>query len=214
MARIERLAGLGRRAILGIVGCPGSGKSTVTQAIVDVCEARGVKAVWLPMDGFHLADIELSRLGRLSRKGAIDTFDGAGFVNLLSRIRAETGRIVYAPTFDRTIEEPVAGSIPIEPDAQLIITEGNYLLDDSAPWVEARPLLDELWFIDTPDDERIERLIRRHVDFGKPEDEAGDWVRDVDEVNARRVKASARNATRVVSADEVNDLVEGATRRS
>ena len=99
------------------------------------------------MDGFHLADVELQRLGRTDRKGAIDTFDAYGYLALLQRIKGQDTETVYAPAFDRDIEQPVAGSIPVVPDARLIVTEGNYLLDDEEPWPRVRRTLDEVWFI-------------------------------------------------------------------
>ncbi|MEU1126998.1 ATP-binding protein, partial [Streptomyces sp. NPDC005899] len=105
-ARAHRLAAAGRRRILGIAGPPGAGKSTLAARLVE--DLRG-RAVLVPMDGFHLAQAELERLGRAGRKGAPDTFDAAGFAALLRRLRGpRTPETVYAPTFDRTLEEPIA----------------------------------------------------------------------------------------------------------
>jgi pantothenate kinase len=151
------------------------------------------------MDGFHLADVELQRLERLDRKGAIDTFDGYGYLALLQRIRAQPPHIVYAPAFDRTIEQPVAGSIPVKPEHRLVVTEGNYLLDDHEPWQAVRAQLDEVWFIDVPRDERRRRLIARHATFGKSLEEAEAWVRDVDERNADRIESTRDKADFVVA---------------
>ena len=128
------------------------------------------------MDGFHLADAELERLGRRDRKGAIDTFDAYGYLAVLQRIRAQTGEVVYAPAFDRHIEQPIAGSIAVPPDARLVVTEGNYLLDDDPPWPSVRKLLSEVWFIDVPREERHRRLVARHVEFGKSPEQAEAWV--------------------------------------
>ena len=87
------------------------------------------------MDGFHLANVELERLGRRGRKGAPDTFDSAGYVALLRRLLAQADdEIVYAPEFRREIEEPIANAIPVFAPTQLVITEGNYLLLDDGPW--------------------------------------------------------------------------------
>jgi pantothenate kinase len=154
-------------------------------------------AVGVPMDGFHLADAELQRLGRLHRKGAIDTFDAYGYLALLQRIRQDTD-IVYAPAFDRDIEQPIAGSIPIAPTARLIVTEGNYLLDDDQPWPQVRDTLDEVWFVDLETDERRRRLIARHIEFGKTPAEAQAWVRDVDDLNAERIERARHKADLVV----------------
>ncbi|WP_341677936.1 nucleoside/nucleotide kinase family protein [Niveibacterium sp. SC-1] len=191
---LQRARGLmdgGQRRILGLVGAPGAGKSTVARAL---CEALGGAAVVVPMDGFHLANQELVRLGRGGRKGAPDTFDAAGFAALLARIRGATGETVYAPEFRREIEEPIANAIPVPPEARLIITEGNYLLLDDAPWPQVRAQLDECWFVDVPDDLRIERLVARHRQFGRDEAAARGWVASVDEPNARRIEAARAHA--------------------
>jgi pantothenate kinase len=193
--RIEALLNRQRRVILGITGPPGAGKSTVATSIV--AEFDG--AVNLPMDGFHLADVELERLGRLHRKGAIDTFDGHGYLALLQRIGAQPSHVIYAPAFDRDIEQPIAGSIPVFPEARLVVTEGNYLLDDDEPWPSVRALLTEVWFIDVPRDERHRRLVARHVEFGKSPDEAEAWVRSVDEANADRIENARPKADFVVT---------------
>ena len=101
------------------------------------------------MDGFHLANVELRRLGRAQRKGAPDTFDSAGFAALLQRLRGPNGpEIVYAPEFRREIEEPIAGAVPVLPETRLVITEGNYLLLDDGPWAAIAGLLDDVWYVD------------------------------------------------------------------
>jgi pantothenate kinase len=186
------------RAVVGIVGPPGSGKSTLGEHLAAAVAATGVPVVRVPMDGFHLADAELVRLGRRDRKGAIDTFDVDGYASVLRRARTTLARTVYAPDFDRTIEQPVAGSIPVLPEHRLVVTEGNYLLSPDPAWRAVRTLLDEVWYCDLPDDERVRRLVTRHVRFGKPPDEARAWVSTVDEVNARAIAAWRDTADLVV----------------
>ena len=133
IARVEALLARERRVILGITGPPGVGKTRLAELIASTFD----DAVHVPMDGFHLADVELRRLGRLNRKGAMDTFDGDGYRALLERIRATPTHTVYAPAFDRDIEQPIAGSIAVPPEVRLVVTEGNYLLDDEPPWPSA-----------------------------------------------------------------------------
>jgi pantothenate kinase len=193
--RVEALLASERRVILGITGPPGAGKTALAESVASAF----VDAVELPMDGFHLADVELRRLDRLNRKGAIDTFDAYGYLALLQRIRAQPQHIVYAPAFDRTIEQPIAGSIPVTPEHRLVVTEGNYLLDDDEPWPAIRAQLSEVWFIDMPRDERRRRLIARHVTFGKSLEDAEAWVRDVDERNADRIENARDKADFVVA---------------
>ncbi|WP_330173067.1 nucleoside/nucleotide kinase family protein [Streptomyces sp. NBC_01498] len=195
-SRARRLAVPGRRRILGIAGPPGAGKSTLAAQLV---AALGDSAVIVPMDGFHLAQAELNRLGRADRKGAPDTFDAPGYAALLARLRApEPGVVVYAPAFDRALEEAVAGSVPVAPDVPLVITEGNYLLHDDAAWAPVRALVDEAWFLETDPVVRVRRLVDRHVRFGKERAYAERWVRDSDEVNARLVARGRDRADLVV----------------
>ena len=192
-SRLDALLDRGHRVVLGITGPPGAGKTAMASLVASTFD----DAVRLPMDGFHLADVELARLGRLDRKGAIDTFDVYGYLALLQRVRSST-EIVYAPAFNREIEQPVAGSIPVVPDARLIVTEGNYLLDDDEPWPEVRRMLDEVWFIDVAPDERRRRLTARHIEFGKSPEQAQAWVRAVDDPNAERVERVRHKADLVI----------------
>ncbi len=142
----------GRRAILAIAGSPGAGKTTLARALVarvDALAGDGTAAC-VPMDGFHLANATLDRLGRHARKGAIDTFDGWGVLALLRRLRVETDHVVYAPSFDRSVDEGVAGAVAVEPRTRLVVLEGNYLLVDEDPWGQLAAELDEAWFCATP----------------------------------------------------------------
>jgi pantothenate kinase len=194
-ARVEALLSRQRRVLLGITGPPGAGKTVLAEEIVSSFD----DTVHVPMDGFHLADIEMRRLGRLDRKGAIDTFDVDGYCALLDRILAMPPHTVYAPAFDREIEQPVAGSIPIPPETRIVVTEGNYLLDDERPWPSVRGLLTEVWYIEVPHEERHRRLVARHIEFGKSPEQAEAWVRAVDEPNAARIESARHNADLVLT---------------
>ncbi len=192
---VDRLLAAGGRTLLGIVGPPGSGKSTLAAAVV---RYAGPAAVGVPMDGFHLADAELDRLGRRARKGAVDTFDSYGYVALLARIRAETDHVVYAPAFDRDLEQPVAGAIAVRPTTRLVVTEGNYLLDPEPPWDQVAALLEESWYVQLDDGVRRQRLVARHERFGKSPDDARAWEQAVDQPNAERIAAVRDQADRLV----------------
>ena len=187
--RARALLDRGGRTLLGITGAPGSGKSTLARDLAEQLRADGVTVALVPMDGFHLPQAELVRRGLRDVMGRIDTFDAEGYLALLRRLRDETDRTVTAPDFDRTIEEPVADAIRVEPDVRLVLTEGNYLLDDEPPWPDVRATLDEVWFVETDDASRVERLLARHVEFGKTEEEARRWMARVDEPNELRITA-------------------------
>jgi pantothenate kinase len=184
--RAEALLKRGGRHLLGIAGAPGAGKSTVAELLA---EALGSQALVVPMDGFHLANRELARLGRAERKGAPDTFDVEGYRALLERLRHQRAdETVYAPAFHRDIEEAVAGSIPVPPETLLIISEGNYLLLDQGPWSQIATLFDECWYVSVNSEERRARLIERHKHFGRSHEAAEAWVEHTDEPNARLIE--------------------------
>jgi pantothenate kinase len=199
MAAVQ-LVGDRRRAVLGIAGAPGAGKSTLAEALVtEVGRTKGPDYVaHVPMDGFHLADVQLERLGALSRKGAPDTFDADGYAHLLRRLVAEPDSWVYAPGFERTLEQPVAAAMVVPPAARLVVTEGNYLLLPEPRWQAARAATDAVWFVTGDDDVRRARLVSRHVTFGKEAEAAELWVEHTDEANALLVIASASAADRTV----------------
>jgi pantothenate kinase len=197
---VQRARGLigGGRALLGVCGAPGAGKSTLARRLA---EAIGAEAVVVPMDGFHLHDDELARLGLSDRKGAPETFDVAGYSAMLRRLRSEIGNTVYAPAFDRSRELAVAGAVAVRPEHRLVVTEGNYLLYDGDGWSDVLPLLDESWFAQSDDEVRLSRLVQRHIDHGKPPAAAYRWATVSDQANADIVARTRKVADVVVDID-------------
>jgi pantothenate kinase len=187
------------RAVLGITGSPGAGKSTLAAALLG---KLGSGVAHVPMDGFHLADVALTALGRLDAKGAPDTFDDGGYVALLRRLRADAEDVIYAPMFERDLEQPLAGAIAVPRSARLVVTEGNYLLH----WPDVHAELDEVWFCDPDPAVRMQRLVARHVAFGKEADRAASWVGAVDVPNAELVEATRDRADLIVPATVLDEL--------
>jgi pantothenate kinase len=205
--RAISLSRAGTRAILGIAGPPGAGKSTLAQALVAAVDAlRPGMAAYVPMDGFHLADVQLARLGLLDRKGAPQTFDVGGYAATLERLRDDSEPVVYVPGFDRELEQPVAASLVVPSSARLIVTEGNYLLLADGGWQRVADAVDEIWYVDLDDPIRVARLIARHVEFGKQPDAARAWVERSDEANARLVASTRTRADMVVEFASITGL--------
>ena len=193
-ARAGQLGGHGR-ALLGIAGAPGAGKSTMAEQLVS---RIGPEAVVVPMDGFHLGNAIIEGTPLRQRKGAIDTFDVGGYLSLLQRLARRDESVVYAPDFRREIDEPVAASIAVPASVPLVITEGNYLLADHPVWQQVRAQLDEVWFMDTSPALRLERLVDRHVHFGMDRPAAEEWAACSDEANARLIESTRDAADRVI----------------
>jgi len=189
--RARWLAESGPRHILGNTGAPGSGKSKLAAALV---AALGDRAALVPMDGFHLANSELLRLGRRDRKGAIDTFDAAGYIALIRRLHQADEPVVYAPEFRREIEEAIAGAVAVPREVPLVVTEGNYLLAEQTPWPDLGGLIDQVWYIDPGEDMRLARLIGRHIAYGKNPEAARAWSLGSDQRNAELIAATRNKA--------------------
>lgn len=187
------------RIIVGIAGAPGTGKSTLASAVAGLLGTDLCRVV--PLDGFHLGQSIINGTEWESQKGAPDTFDLGGYLSLLTRLRANTEPTIYAPLYRRDLEEPVAASIAVPSSTQIILTEGNYLLLEREGWHHIRDVLDEAWYVDTPDDVRRERLIARHIQFGKSPETARRWTEGPDEQNARLIEQTRARADRVVRSE-------------
>ncbi|QOR72664.1 nucleoside/nucleotide kinase family protein [Ruania alkalisoli] len=194
---LERALARDTRIIVGIVGAPGSGKSTLTDALQRELDVHGMSSAVVGMDGFHLAQAELERLGRADRKGAIDTFDAHGYVALLRRLRDQGpgDGVIYAPRYVRgSIEEPIGSAVPVAPDVRVVLTEGNYLLADTVPWDEVSRIVDETWFLAADPASRRVRLLARHLANGKTMERALAFTDGSDARNAELIESTAARA--------------------
>ena len=187
------------RRLIGIAGAPGAGKTTYAEQLVAESERSGVPAAYVPMDGFHLADSALVSLGIVDRKGAPETFDASGYVNLLRRLRAGEPSTVYAPTFNRAVNESIGSAIPVAPHVRVVVTEGNYLLLDTPPWDGVRPLLDLALYLDAPHTTRHSALVRRQLARGLSRSDAQAWAGGSDAANARLIESTRDRADRILA---------------
>ncbi|MEM8782036.1 MAG: nucleoside/nucleotide kinase family protein [Planctomycetota bacterium] len=188
-----------RRFILGIAGVAGSGKSTLAERLVVAINEHASAAdvaVYAPMDGFHLRNDTLEQKGWVARKGAPFTYDASGYVGLLQRYRdrVETGDV---PVYSREKHESVPGPHPVTDRTALLIAEGQYLLLTDEPWQRLAGVLDQTWWLDTPEDTAKRWTIRRHVAVGRTPEHAAEKYENNDGPNSRLVREHRRPAHRV-----------------
>ena len=189
-----------RRVVLGLAGGPGVGKSTLALDIIK--NLNGTEpgcAAFVPMDGFHMLHSKLETLGTVKDKGAPHTFEGAKFVEFLRRLKS-ADCAVSGPGYSRKIEDVVDDAFTVPPEVKILVTEGNYLLLDSAPWDAVKPLLDLAVFIDVPRETVRNRLMNRHAEEGLFSEERNrEHVNRVDLPNYDLVTLSRTRADLVIN---------------
>jgi pantothenate kinase len=197
--RIQPLRSGPARVLVAIAGPPASGKTTLAEELARRLNAQKCQTVVVPQDGFHLDNQVLEERGQLNRKGAPQTFDGAGFVHMVRRLKERVD--VAVPTFDRTRDISIAGARIVPASAEVIIVEGNYLLYDEAPWFNLAPLWTLSVRLDVPIEELRARLIQRWLGHGLSRTAATRRATSNDVPNAQSVLDHALPATLTLAPD-------------
>ncbi|PVA07943.1 AAA family ATPase [Thalassorhabdomicrobium marinisediminis] len=197
--RIQPLRAGPSRCLVAIAGPPGSGKSTLAEELARRLNAQKCETAIVPQDGFHLDNEVLTARGDLGRKGAPHTFDGAGFVHLVRRLKERVD--VAVPVFDRGRDIAIAGARIIPAGAEVVIVEGNYLLLDDAPWFNLAPLWALSVRLDVPLEDLRARLIQRWLARGFSSAAATRRAVNNDIPNARTVQDHALPPTLALSPD-------------
>jgi pantothenate kinase len=183
------------RLLIGLAGPPGAGKSTLAVRLAAEVNARhGAGAMLaLSMDGFHLTRAQLQRMPdpqqALLRRGAPWTFDPAALAARLQALRAGAGATgVPWPDFQHDVGDPVEDAFLVPPFTRLILVEGLYLLCHGDGWTAVAESFDERWYLDTPFEVALERLVARHMS-------AWNWTRQAAEA---RIAANDRLNAEIV----------------
>lgn len=191
--RIQPLRDGPARILVAIAGAPASGKTTLADELARRLNAQKCETSVVPQDGFHLDNQVLEARGDLGRKGAPHTFDGAGFVHMVRRLKERAD--VAVPVFDRTRDIAIAGARVIPASSEVIIVEGNYLLFDDAPWFNLASLWTLSVRLDVPMGDLRARLIQRWLGHGLSSATATRRATTNDIPNAQNVIDKALPAT-------------------
>ena len=194
--RVLRVSRQGVRRVIAITGAPASGKSTMADILVRDLDNAGCSSQLVPMDGFHLHNPILADRGLLDRKGAPQTFDVGGLLQLASHLG--TAHELYYPVFDRSHDISIAGAGYIDPACDTIVIEGNYLLMKAPIWEDMATYWDMSVMLHCPMDVLETRLVQRWQNFGLTTEQARARAELNDLPNARLVQQTAAVADLVI----------------
>ena len=181
------------RTLIAIAGPPGSGKSTVAEIVTELMNENFMKTSLVPMDGFHLDNKTLERENLFDRKGAPETFDVKGFIELIGKLRYK--RNLRIPLFDRKLDKVVKSGRKISSEQEYIVIEGNYLLLNKGLWRDLYYYWDYKVFLSVDNSVLKSRLIERWLNENHTYSEAEKRVTKNDLVNANVVNSNRLEAT-------------------
>lgn len=188
------------RYLIALSGLPGSGKSTLVARLAHEVNVRQSGAMMtLSMDGFHLTKAQLCQMpdpqAAFARRGAPWTFDVHALFQRLQLLRDNADQETSWPDFQHGIGDPVQDAFVVAPSTRLILIEGLYLLRRVDGWESVSAKFDERWFLDTPFDVAMERLINRHMaSWQITREQAAERISSNDRLNAQIVAQDAQNA--------------------
>ncbi|KFY12587.1 hypothetical protein V492_03797 [Pseudogymnoascus sp. VKM F-4246] len=208
----------GSRYLVAISGIPGSGKTTLAQAITARLNASHAAsdpsspplAVYVPMDGFHLTRAQLSAMPNAAeaheRRGAHWTFDPEKLLELVRAIKDPAQGTVFGPSFDHALKDPVEEDVRIDETAKVVVLEGLYLSLEARLWGEVGREMDERWFVDVDKKVATARVVERHIRSGvcASREEAVERATGSDALNADEILAGRGKVDEVIrSVDDV-----------
>ncbi|MBX3265944.1 MAG: uridine kinase [Acidobacteria bacterium] len=178
--------------IIGICGGTGSGKTTIARAIVDAVGRENV--VLVEQDSYYrnLADMPLDERHQANFDHP-DSIDSDMLVNHL--IRLKQGLVVEMPLYDFK-SHTRSDEIEIIRPKQVVIVEGILIFAEP----RVLDLLDMRVYVDTPDDIRFIRRLRRDIaERGRTVDSVIDqYYRTVRPMHFEFVEPSKRHADIII----------------
>lgn len=178
--------------IIGICGGTGSGKTTIARAIVDAVGAKNV--VLVEQDSYYrdLADMPLDERHQANFDHP-DSIDSNMMVNHILRLKQ--GLPAEMPLYDFKTHTRTTNIEIIEPKP-VVIVEGILIFAET----RVLDLLDVRVFVDTPDDVRlIRRLKRDHAERGRTYEHTMDqYMRTIRPMHFEFVEPSKRHADIII----------------